>query len=178
MTTASKSLLAFAVVGALAGIIAFFNVSPFRTMVQQAASFGSPVGTTFNTSKVASVDMSPLTANATTTYLFNSDASDRIITEDFASCGGVGTSGAAQGGAGGISAFTVTMGTSTTNTGNLPNTLAGNFTIATSTPDAYTATTTFTQVAARRWPTATYLGISFNATNTAACVTGVKYLAS
>jgi hypothetical protein len=168
-----KYILAF--IGAVIVAGAIYGAYLYPQVSQLA---GSPVGTTFNTDKVAAVDMSPLTANATTTYLYNSDASDRIITDGFGSCGGVGTSGAAQGGAGGLAALVITMGTSSVGTGNLPTTLAGTFTIATSAPEAYTATTTFTQVAARRWPSATYLGISFNATNTAACIVGVKYLAS
>lgn len=143
----------------------------------------SPAGSSFNTANIAAVvvDLSAPGANATSTSLLNSDANDRFITGFRVGCNGVGTSRTAYTGAG-LSALTLTIGTSTT---AAPASFVGfanvatNFTLGTSTPVlvvASSTTQTATSSLAARWSAGSYVTFTTNATNTAVCTFGVDYL--
>lgn len=158
------------------------------TVVQTSnGSFGSAVGTTFNTAKFAGVNMSPATAAATTTSILNGDASDRIATSIDVDCNTVGTSQTFLTG-GGLTGAGLTLKIATTSVANLglqnnTNLVGGTVTIATGTPDILIASSTpsfgGTNVAAwDRWAAGSYLTFLFSATNTAACTVGVKYMAT
>jgi len=80
MTTFTKTIVSFAVVGAIAGILAFFGLTPFgKTIVQQ--TFGSPSGSTFGTAKIAAQVIQNPSATTTIYSMQNTDASIRMITE-------------------------------------------------------------------------------------------------
>ncbi len=138
----------------------------------------SVAGTTFNTAKVAQINLSLASASATSTSLLNTDDNDRIVTDAFATCSGLGTSLTAYTGAG-LAALTIQAATSSTATLGLNANLnyALNVTMATATADGYTATSTYTLVASRRWAAGSYMVFFSNATNTALCSPGVHYLA-
>ena len=182
MSTSTKSFLAFAVVGAVAGLVAFFGLSPFgKEVVQQIA--GSSTGTTFNTAKVAAVVMSPTTSSATSTSILNTDASDRIILDNFVSCAGATTTAF---GADSLGLATWKWGAATTS-GAAPQpsilnsvNAAMNINVATGTYDAYTASSTYTAVYTRRWAAGSYLTFQTNGTTTPSlsCVAGVHYIGS
>ncbi len=183
----NNSLVSTIVVSVVAGLLAgavvhFWAPAPKQTVTQQFVA-GSAVGTTFNTAKVAAVNMSLATAAATTSSVYNGDSSDRIILDLFASCSGVGASKTAYTGAG-LLALTISAATTSTSApANVTNSNlvfgASGTTIATSTPDAYSANTTFTAGAfLRRWASGSYLSFFSNATNTAACTVGAHYLAT
>ena len=178
MTTLTKSLLAFAVVGALAGIVAFFNVSPFRTVVE--ATFGaSPAGTVANTAKFAGIAWAPQSNAASSTSILNTDANPRIILNTELYCNNFGTSPATNN----ASAVTVQAATTTVaNNGLQGNTnYVANFTFSTSTLDVYVSTTTQPVLAAtgRVWAAGSYLTFNMNATSTSGtCEVGSQYIQS
>ncbi len=187
MTTLSKSLLAFAVVGALAGLIAFFGLSPFgKQIIQQ--TFGSPVGSTFSTSKFAAVavNLANVGANGTSTSILNTDTSDRYPISIDLGCEGVGTSQTAYSGTG-LAALTLSVATSST-ANPLPSNANTNYVgaatlvIPTSTVQVAISSSTAALPGNTRsgvvWGAGTYMTFTFNATNTAACSVGVKYIAS
>ena len=171
------------IIGALAVLVILGGAYEYYSHTQVSQSAGSTVGTTFNTAKVAEVIMSPTSAVATTTSIFNGDASDRIIDNAFVACNpGVGTVFAQTGA--GVSAFTWTAATTSTNApATLGSNAAGNYALnvnlATSTTnDSYIATSTYTNVIARRWAAGSYLTFSTNATSSTAglnCQAGVYY---
>ncbi len=138
---------------------------------------GSSVGTTFNTAKVAQVNLNPTIA-ATTTGILNTDGTDRYIESTYYICSGVGTSQTGYTGAG-LANLLLNIATGTTQTlaSSITNANKWSTQVSTSTPDSYVASTT-AQSLWRVWPTATYLNFEFNATNTAACSVGVHYLGS
>lgn len=182
MSTASKSLLAFAVVGALAGIVAFFNVSPFRTVVEQLA--GSSVGSSFTTAKIASVNITPLTAGATSTSILNTDASARwAYGYTIADCTGLSSSYTYPN-TNATALANLLLQVATTSIANLGlqgNTnYFANLVVSTSTYAGQfsNSSTTTAPVMAGYWPSGTYLTFTFNATNTAACTVAAYYLAS
>lgn len=186
MTTTSKSLLAFAVVGALAGLIAFFNFSPFHEAVVQQLVGASDTGSTFNTAKTALIAVAPTApgTNATSSSILNTDANDRYIISEEVGCSVLGTSKTAYSGTG-LSAFTVTFATSSTaapaTAGSLGQTIGGGaLTIATSSAfyaiSSSTAGVGNTAGSSNVWLAGSYLTMQFNATNTAACTVGVRYL--
>ncbi len=173
-----KYFLGVLALGAFLGTLAFFNFTPFRTVVQQVA-FGSPVGTTFSTAKIAAMNIAPATASATSTSILNSDASDRYITSAFAECTGAGSSQTAYTGAGLANLLLRIATSSTAAPVVLSNTnYAANLTIATTAPATYQSTTTPTTSWMQVWASGSYLTFYPNATNTAQCVVGVSYLAS
>ncbi len=170
--------VAVAILLGVAGL--FFPKSVSQTVTQLV---GSPTGSTFNTAKVAAINMTLATAAATSTSVYNGDSSDRVILDLFASCSGVGTSLTAYTGAG-LASLTISAATTSTSApANVTNASlvfgASGTTIATSTPDAYSANTTFTAGPfLRRWAAGSYLTFFTNATNTAACNVGAHYLAT
>lgn len=143
---------------------------------------GSATGSTFSTAKIAMIVFAPATASATTTSVYNGDASDRIIKAFDYNCSSVGTSKTFSTGTG-LATFTFSVSTSTSasNNASVNTNYVFNGDVATSTADQYVASTTpglTTTVAFRRWAAGTYLLISANATNTASCVVGAEYLAT
>lgn len=151
---------------------------------QASQLVGSSAGTTFSTAKIATVVMSPSAAgaNATTSSILNTDASDRKIETFVADCSGVGTSQAVNTGGGLASAgFIVSAATTSTSVPTVvTNTNALTLPISTSTPDSYNIVGNATTTVAlnRVWASGSYLTFQFNATNTASCIIGVNYLAS
>lgn len=199
MSTASKVLLAFAVVAGGFGLAAFFGFTPFLkviTEVQQMVGT-SANGSTFSTSKDYSVVVTP-TNNATSTSILNTDASDRYITSNFVDCGNATTSYTAVTGTG-LANITVKAATTSTNApAVIANTnLAMNDTIATGTSAQGTAgfidvvvssssvssAPTVTGNAGAnsfqfRWAAGSYLTFFWNATSTMTCTIGVHTIAS
>lgn len=167
----NKTVIGVVCVGAVLGTLAFFGYSPFLKVVQQY--LGSPAGTTFNTAKIAGVNMALATAgiNATTSSITNSDSSDRIITGGYATCSGLGTSLTADGTAG-VYSLVLNIGTSTTNM----------LTIAVATTSSQINVASSSAFAAvsylSRWNIGSTLNFAWNATNTAACTVAVTYLAT
>jgi len=173
------------VVAVIAGVLGGFiggKLSSTTNVVHVDGTTGSPVGSTFNTARIAMINAS--FASATSTGVYNGDTSDRIITDATWDCTGVGTSQTAYTGAG-LVTWTISMATSSTASGSSFVNANTNYVVttvqATSSPEVYVASTTpgLTGSAfVRRWAAGSYLNIFTNATNTAACVIGVKYLAS
>ncbi len=175
-----KNKIIIAIVGALLGAgiyAAFFASEPTISAVSTSTT------ATFSTSKIAETGFAPSSASATSsTSLYNSDSTDRVIINAFAYCNGLDTSKVYLTG-GPLANLIFTLGT-TSNTANSSIATAANkftLTVATTTPSGIyvsTTTTPFPDDSTRLWASGTYLLINANATNTAACVAGVHYLAS
>ena len=141
---------------------------------------GSPAGTTFGTAKVAAVNISPQSRTSTSTSMLNSDASDRIVLDAYVTCSGLTNMFGADGA--GVATFNWTAATSSVaapTASIAANALAAmQITVATSSTEGYTATTTYTNVFARRWNSGSYMIFQTNATSSAAtCQAGVHYVA-
>lgn len=175
---------------AVLGAATFFGYSPFLKLVTNVSQnfSSSPSGTTFNTAKFAGIvaNMASPGANATSSSILNGDANDRFITSVDYGCEGVGQSNSISGG--GLASLSFKVATTSTaspialsNT-NILNTSA--FFIGTSTTIFLVASSTAgignTNSASSTliWPTGTYLTFYTNATNTAVCTFGVKYIGS
>lgn len=146
---------------------------------QEVKNFGSPVGSTFNTAKIAAVNMSPLTLAATSSSVLNTDSSNRYVESLNADCTGVGTSGGATGA--GVATWTITAATTTVaNEGSQGNTNTFVGSVATTTPYSLLSSVIATTGTGINyvWAPGSYMTFLFNATNTAACVVGVHYLPS
>lgn len=160
-------------------VFAWYKVT-HTTEVQVTAS---PTGTTFNSAKVAAVIFAPATGSATSTSLLNSEVNDRYITDSFVMCRSVGTSKAAYSG-GGLDLFRFIVGTTssaiTQNLADVNTRYAANLVLGTSTVDSFTASSTEGVIpgTSRVWPAGSYLTIQSNATNTAVCNVGVRYIGS
>ncbi len=160
-------VLALVVIGAY-----IFPRSSVTTVVQGNSS----VGASNSDAKIATITMAPLTAAATTTSILNTFGTDLVIESSMAYCTGVGTSKTFLTGAP-LASLQLQMATTSVGfLGLQGNTnFAANLLIATSSVTAYTASSTEgTTIYGRLWPANTYLSITFNATNTAACTTGVN----
>lgn len=177
----SKYLIA-SVVGLVVVVIAAVFVG-ISVRPESVGGAPSPVGTTFNTAKIAATEWSIFSASATTTSLYNGDATDRYISSEFSFCTGLGTSQTAYTGTG-LAALTFTAATTSTSAPAVLSAVNTNYifnsTIATSTAVGFVASTTEGVLSgySRVWPSASYLTFSTNATNTAQCLVGVHYLAS
>lgn len=181
MTNSLKIVIAFAVTGAVAGLLAFFGLTPFgKTIVHQMVAGASPAGTTFNSAKIAAVSMVPLSAGATSTSILNNDANIRWMAGfGMAACTGVGTSNTFPSTGTGLAAWSVQAATtSVPNNGLQGNTnYAMNLTIPTSTPVENISTST-PSAQWGLWAPGTYMTFTTNATNTAACVFEMDYVSS
>lgn len=166
------------IIGAIVALLVGFAIGWVSNTSQSVGGI-QPVGTTFSTAKVASVIMVPATDSASSTSILNTDATDRIFVSSFAACNTVGTSLSYLVGAG-IVDWRVRMATTSAGTQTGSVNYVSNMAVSTSTPWAYSASSTapFPNASAYVWPTNTYLTITFNATNTASCLAGVNYLAS
>lgn len=166
------------------GAIAFFGLSPFgKQIVQQ--TFGSAVGSTFNTAKIAMINWAPTTNAASSTSILNGDASDRIIKQTTYSCSGFNANfnGTAAGGLAN-EVFTIAT-TSVANVGLQGNTnfiLSTNVATSATVSEVFNASTTpggTATVNTRRWAAGTYLSINSTGTSSAAaCTIGVDYIGS
>lgn len=148
----------------------------------------SPAGTTNSTFQIASVNITPLTAAATSTSLLNNTTIDRSVTGLDIFCQGLGVSNQFSiGQTGGLTLSNLVLQTATT---TVPNegfqgasslSIYASTTIATTTPLGTTFTSTSTEGVVtginRIWPAGTYWTIDFNATNTAACTVSTKFIA-
>jgi len=137
------------------------------------------VGATFGSAKIAAINITPATADATSSSILNGDANGRWILSGFTSCTGMGSSQTYLTGAGLASLKLQAATTSVANLGLQGSTnLAINQTVGTSTEFSNNSTTTINANVLAFWAPNTYLTFTFNATNTAACTTGVYYIAS
>jgi hypothetical protein len=178
MTTSQKIAVAFLGACAVLGAFAFFGLTPYgKTLVQQFGA--SPAGTTFNTAKVAAININPQSKTSTSTSLYNGDASDRIVTDGFVSCSGLTSMKGAT--SAGVAKFNWTAATSST-AAPAPSIAARKFaalqvTLGTSTAYNEIATSTFTVPWGHLWKAGTYMIFQTNATSSAAaCQVGVHYL--
>lgn len=165
----------YSAVGVILLVCAFFVGKSFGT-ADQFAGATSTTGATNTTAKLYSIAMAPATDSASTTSLYNGDSVDRGIIQSVAFCTGVGTSKTYLTGTG-LASWTLQMSTSTASVDAKANTnYASNLTLATSSAWVEVASTTYAVLGATGlvWPTGTYLNITFNATNTAACTVGVS----
>ncbi len=160
-----------AIVCILIGLAVGYAISPKLSGFQ--ALGGSAAGTTFSTAKVAQINVSPLTA--TTTNVYNSDDSSRIIESGFAYCN---TVGASTGNSVPLTLVAATGTTAGTAALNANTNYAFNVTIGTSTAVTSNASSTYGSPIFQIWPSGTYMNFYFAATNTAACTVGVHYVAS
>lgn len=183
----NKNIYFIGVIAIIAIIGSYFYPKSVTTTVEKTI-VGSAVGTTFNTAKVAQINFSPATAAATSTSILNSDDSARWVTDSFSYCSGVGTSKVAYSGGGLANLIFQAATTSTSNPNTVTNTNAVmNITISTTTTGGFSsnATTTATTTGAyglypgyQYWSSGSYMTFWSNATNTAACTVGVKYVPS
>lgn len=176
-----KDLLTTIGIAIVAGAVAGLVVVWLMPDAPAAQNIGSPVGTTFNTAKVAAINLSPQSSAASSTSLFNGDASDRYVTDAFATCTGLTTSFGTD--ALGVATLKFFAGTSTTAAPGASiadrSFNAMNVSLGTSTAYNYVATTTYTVPWGRIWTTQTYLIFQSNATSSGmTCNVGVHYLQS
>jgi len=161
-------------------ILAVLAIATFLLSKKPVSSGSAGVGATFNSAKIAEINMTPSTGTATSTSIYNGDDDDRIVTDAFASCSGIGTSYTAYTGTGLTSAGLLLKAATTTTSApaSVTNTnLAMSISIATTTPsDMYVATSTYGTAYWQRWGAGTYMTFFTNATNTAACSIGVHYI--
>jgi hypothetical protein len=152
-----------------------------RNKVSQ--SFGaSPTGATFGDAKRAAVVINPLVTgqNGTSTTLVNTDSNNRIVTDSFVDCNGVGNPLTAGNGTG-LATWTLQIATtSTASPASVGSNLVANITISTSTSDTFNATSTNPgpNPVGRIWPAGGNLTFFLNATTTGACTAGVNYIGS
>lgn len=173
----TKYILSF--IGALVIAGAIYGAYQYP-QIQQVA--GSPAGTTFNSAKIASVNITPLTGTATSSSILNTDASARWIDSfGFAGCTGANTSYTYPNTSGtGLANLLIQVATtSISGQGLQGNTnYALNMTVPTSSAVYVQNSSTTPASNAGYWAPGTYLTFTTNATNTAACVFEVDYLAS
>lgn len=175
MTTSTKAIIAL--VGAV--IIGGFIWGAYQYPLAPVNE-GSPAGTSFNSAKVAAINISPQSRTSTSSSLYNGDASDRVVTDAFVTCSGLTNMFGAD--AAGVADFRWWAATSSVAapTVSVADSIgnAMNMAVATSTSDGYNATSTYTGVFARRWKAGSYMVFQTNATSsTAVCQAGVHYVA-
>lgn len=183
MNLLQKSVLSIVGVAIIVGLYGGYKFLFSSTQTQ--VSIGSPAGTSFNTAKIAAiaVNLANTGANGTTTSLSNADASDRYVTSVEMGCEGVGTSQTAYSGTG-LANLTLTVGTTSTSApAAFPagfNKVGGvSYNISTSTPNMLLSSTTGgVSTTSIIWGAGTNMTFFMNATNTALCSVGVKYIAS
>ncbi len=158
----------------VAAIIVFAAVVLFYT---QAHAF-SPAGATFGNQKLAFIVWTPSTDSATSTSILNTDDNDRIITSADYWCANLTTVNGAPRTSWAFTAATTSI-SSMSLQGNTNFVLNTN--VATTTSELYVSSTTPGLLATadyRRWATGSYMTFNANASSTATCVIGVKYLAT
>lgn len=169
------------VIFSLVGIVAVLALIGAYYFPQFQTSVGaSPTGTTWGTARIASINWSLASHLATSTSLYNYDTQPRIIESSFVTCESMGTSKTAYTGAG-LANLIIRAATTTTEAPAVitnANYAANYATVATSTAVLLTASSTEGVINgySRIWPAGTYLTFWSNATNTAQCTVGVKYI--
>ncbi len=155
--TIAQNIVIAVVAGIVAAVVAL-HFAPSKSVI----AAGSAAGSTFNTAKSAGIVWAPVSNTASSTSIFNGDASDRIIKQVEISCVGANFTAANSLAQVTFSAAT----TSVTNQGLQKNgNVALSTTVATSTYEAYVATSSQALVG-RRWNTGSYLTFNTNATST------------
>lgn len=177
MNNTLKIVLAVVVLG----VITYLGVS-YPKQVNSIVTLGA-VGATFNDAKIAAVSMSPSTSAATSTFLTNNDAGGRWVSKVFANCTTVGGTSLSYLTGLGIANLNVQFATTSSATQIAPANLLGNLTVSTSTAWDMSASTTVASASQITndnyyWAAGSNLQLTFNATNTAACVVGVDYMPS
>ncbi len=172
MNNILKIVLAVVVLGA----VTYLGMSYPKVMLGVA----SPVGATNSDAKIASIAMLPRSTTATSTSILNSDATDRIVTDAGVTC--TGLTNMFGNSATGVATFRWVAATSSTAAPAtiIPSTLSAmDVTVATSSVDGFTATSTYTSAFSRRWNANSYMVFETNATSSAAaCTPFVHYVAS
>lgn len=156
------------------------DVAQIVSDVRATLSVGSPVGTTFGSGKIASVNITPTDRTATSSSILNTDTSARWVQAGFAGCTGVSSVFTDITGTG-LALWQVQAATTTVSgQGAQGNTnLALNLTVATTTAFSNNASSTVPVGVQGYWAPNTYLTFTFNATSSAAvCTVGVVYRAS
>lgn len=177
-----KSILS--IIFAVVIVAAVYGAYQYPHSESVTQSFGTTSGTA-GTRHIAQFSFNPTTASATTSSILNSDGQDRVVTSVDVACSGLGTSRVAYTG-GGLTSLGLLFSVATT-AASAPAALGNtNFTygpggIATTSATFWEAsstpgTTGVTIDASRRWAAGSYMTISSNATNTAACFVDVNYL--
>lgn len=175
MNTSIKTI--FVVLG-ITFVIACFGLNyPHQSIVA-----GSPVGSTFNDSKQVAVNISPLTSDATSTSILNTDGSARWVADfGFVGCTGIGSSFTYPNNTGtGLANLLVQAATTSASgiaLGGNTN-LFLNMTVPTSSALYIQNSTSTVPVQAGYWAAGSYLTFTFNATSTGACVVEVDYVPS
>lgn len=166
------AVLASIVVGVI--VVKLVPTSSTTQVVHEVAG-ASPVGSSFNSAKLAAINIIPNTSAASSTSILNTDSNDRYVLDTFLACSGVNGQG-------------VYLKAATTSVSSLG--LQGNANLIASTTATTTTTSLFDYVSTstegtlpmtgRVWPSGTYLTFLFNntATTSATCTPGVHYLAS
>jgi len=135
----------------------------------------SPSGTQQSQAQLVEQTINTATIATTTgSFAIFNNSYDRIITDTFAACTGVAVENQ-------TSLWQMSLGTSTVSTSTATNVAL--VTIATTSATVYvsssTAVTSGTGAASgnQLWPASTWLVFAFNATDTAVCTAGVKFIA-
>ena len=142
---------------------------------QTLAGSASPSGTAQSVLQDAQETINTATVATTTgSFAIFNNSYDRIITDTFAACTGVAAENQ-------NTLWQMSLGTSTVSTSTATNVAV--VTIATTSTTVYvsssTAVTSGTGAASgnQLWPASTWLVFAFNATDTAVCTAGVKFIA-
>lgn len=182
MSTSIKAFIA--IVCAVVIGVAIYGAYQFP-QAQILAGASSPVGSTFNTEKQASVAINLATsgANSTSTSITNTDSFDRYVSSFKLGCQSLGTS-YSYGTQTGLASLQLSVGTTSASSPaqfSSRSAVALNFAIATNSPDVLIASSTLataTSSLASVWRSGDIMTFYFNATNTAACTVGVNYFGS
>lgn len=171
MSNTSKTLK---VLGVIIAALAIYGAYNYPIAPQAVVTGISSPGVNNSSAKLYTSTVAPATNSGTTTSIYNSDGTDRGIIYGVTYCTGVGTSQTYLTGTG-LAAFSLVMSTSTSAVDAKTNAnSAFALTIATSSPWEEQFTSSLANGAVSGvWPSGTYLNITFNATNTAACTVGV-----
>lgn len=180
--TFTQKLIAFIVIVVLgAGIYGGYEYPVVKTAFGTTTAGGT--GTTARQYNVYGIASSVPGSNATSSSITNNTGNDLYITAVKIGCESVGTSKAAYSG-GGLSAFTLTIGTTTTSApAAAPAAPLGGttFTIGTSTATFVIATSTVASGASTStviWANGQIETFWLNATNTAVCTFGLDVTSS
>lgn len=163
------------VIGAIVVVLAIIGAYSYPKAIIAPSSNVGAVGTTFNTAKVAQINMSPSAAGATSTSILNTDDNNRYVRGAYVYC-----TGASQSSDRTIASLLVQAATSSTAAPalNSNTNLAANLTVSTTSPFVAVSSTTISNGVASVWASGSYMSFFWNATNTAACTVGIPYAAS
>ena len=153
------------------GVLVILAIAGAYMYPKAVISFGSATGTTFNSAKIALVNVAPATSAASSTSILNTDDSARWVEAGYATCTGTGSESLVQASL----KFTLST-TSVASQGLQGNTnITASIPVSTTTAFSNNATTTSNSTVLAYWPSGTYMTILTSATTTAACTVGVAY---